>query len=133
MGMFKDLKGMVDVARSDELKDMRQMAKAQPRTSMMDTLRMGNAAMGQTLQVKDALTDGVPGTATINSVAATGQMVNQTPILAFDLTVTVPGRPAYQVQHTQMVSPMAMMSFQPGATLPVRVAADDPSSVFLGV
>ncbi len=31
MGMFRDLKGTIDVARSDELKDMRQMAQARPR------------------------------------------------------------------------------------------------------
>ncbi|MGI8579883.1 MAG: hypothetical protein ACR2K9_04980 [Solirubrobacteraceae bacterium] len=132
MGIFKDFKGMVDVARSDELKDMRRMAEAQPRTSMMDALKTGTAALSQANDMKGALTDGVAGTARINSVAPTGQMINQTPVLAFNLTVTVPGQPAYDVDHTQRVSPMAIAGFQPGVTMAARVAADDPSSIFLG-
>lgn len=31
-----------------------------------------------------------------------------------------------------MISPVVMGSFQPGATTSVRVAVDDPSSMFLG-
>lgn len=132
MGMFRDLKGMVGVARSDELKEMRQMAAAQPRTSMMGALRAGNAAMSQATKAQGALNDGIAGQATINSVEATGTLINHTPVLAFDLTVSVPGREPYQVAHTQMISPVAIHAFQPGVTMPVRVAAEDPSSVFLG-
>lgn len=132
MGIFKDFKGMVDVARSDELKDVRRMAEATPRTSLMGALKTGTAALSQVDIAKAALTDGIAGTAQINAVAPTGQMVNQTPVLAFNLTVTVPGRPAYDVDHTQMVSPIAIAGFQPGVTMAARVAADDPNSIFLG-
>jgi hypothetical protein len=82
--------------------------------------------------MKGALTDGIAGEATINSVEMTGTMVNQSPVLAFNLTITLPGRPAYQTDHSQMVSPVQIPGLQAGATVPVRVAADDPSSIFLG-
>lgn len=132
MGMFTDLKGMVDVARSDELKDMRRMAAAQPKTSMMGALRTGTAAMHQVQGMQAALTDGVAGQARIDAIAPTSQVINNMPVVAFDLTVTLPGQPAYQVKHSQMISPVVMAGFQPGAMLPIRVATDDPSSMVLG-
>ena len=45
MGMFKDMKDMVGVVRSDELKDLKRKADAQPKTSMMDGLKAANQAM----------------------------------------------------------------------------------------
>ena len=140
MGMFKDLKGMVDVARSDELKDMRRMAQAQPKMSMMDGLKAGTkrsttagtAAMHQVSGMQGALADGVAGEARIDAIAPTAQHINGMPVVAFELTITLPGRAGYQARHTQMISPVVMANFQPGATMPVRVAADDPTSMFLG-
>lgn len=132
MGMFKDLKGMVDVARSDELKDMRRMAQAQPKMSMMDGLKAGTAAMHQVSGMQGALADGVAGEARIDAIAPTAQHINGMPVVAFELTITLPGRAAYQARHTQMISPVVMANFQPGATMPVRVATDDPTSMFLG-
>ncbi len=45
MGMFKDMKDMVGVVRSDELKELKRKADAQPKTSMMDGLKAANQAM----------------------------------------------------------------------------------------
>ena len=45
MGMFKDMKDMVGVVRSDELKDLKRKADAQPKTSMLDGIKAANQAM----------------------------------------------------------------------------------------
>ncbi len=132
MGMFKDMKDMVGVARSDELKELRQTAKAMPRTSMMDALRTGNAALAEATKAQALYTSGVPGTATIESVTDTGTMLNQNPVCEFQLTVSVAGRQPYSVAHRQMVPMMMMASYQPGAAMPVRVDPADPATLVFG-
>lgn len=132
MGTFRSFKDMINVARSDELKDMRQMAAAQPKTSMMDAMRQGTAAMGQATEMQGIAATGVAGQATIHSTAMTGTMIGHTPVVAFDVTVELPGRPGYRVEHSQMLSPLLMAQYTPGATVPVRVSVDDPSSIVLG-
>jgi hypothetical protein len=131
MGMFRDFKGMVDVARSDELKEMKKLAAAQPKRSMMDGMRAATTAMHQANGAQAAAEDGIAGQATINSIASTGTMVNNSLLIAFDLTVSVPGGEPYRVEHTQLISPLAMPRYQAGATMPVHVAPGDPDSVFL--
>jgi len=132
MGMFKSMKDMVDVARSDELKEARQAAQAMPKTSMMDALRTGNAAMQQGTEAQKLLTNGLQGEATVVSIADTGTLLNNSPVIGFELDVTVQGRASYRVAHQQMVPAMMLASYQPGATLPVRVDPDDSSKLAFG-
>ena len=132
MGMFKDMKDMVNVARSDELKEMRQTAKAMPRTSMMDAMREGNAALQQATSAQALYTSGLQGQATIEGLTDTGTVLNHNPICEFQLTVTVPGRAPYPVTHQQMVPAVMLASYQPGTTMQVRVDPDDPSKLVFG-
>lgn len=72
------------------------------------------------------------GTATIDAVRDTGVTVGDDPTLEFDLSVSVEGAAAYGVTHRQTISRIAIPSFQPGATVPVRVDPADPVSLMIG-
>ena len=44
MGMFRDMKDAFGVIRSDELKELKRKADAQPKPSMMEGIRAANGA-----------------------------------------------------------------------------------------
>ena len=145
MGMFRQTKEAFQVLRSDELKEMKRKADAQPKASMMDGIRMANQAMDQVpawqqqgadMQAMAAGTaayaNGVAGNATVNSISDTGTMINNAPVMELDLTVTVPGREPYQVKHRQLVSLSAIPNFQPGKMFPVHVDHQDPNKIVVG-
>ena len=77
------------------------------------------------------MTNGIVGQARIDQVTDTGTTVNDNPQVRFNLTVNVPGRDPYPMMLTQVVSRIAIGSFQPGATVPVRVSPDDPQSLII--
>jgi hypothetical protein len=145
MGMFKQTKEAFQVLRSDELKDLKRKADAQPKTSMMDGIRLANEAMDNVpvwQQQGDELmamagnastyTGGVAGNATVNSISDTGTMINNAPVMELDLTVAVPGREPYQVKHRQLVALSAIPNFQPGKMFPVHVDQGDPNKIVIG-
>ncbi len=145
MGMFRDMGDAFKVLRSDELKDLKRKADAQPRASMMDGIRMANQAMDQVpvwqQQGADAMAminsggayaTGIAGNATVTAIADTGTMVNNAPVMELDLTVNVPGREPYQVKHRQLVALSAIPNFQPGKMFPVHVDQRDPSKIVIG-
>ena len=146
MGMFKDMGDAFKVLRSDELKDLKRKADAQPKVSMMDGIKMANQAMDQvpvwqqqgamagglTAGVSNTYASGIAGTATVNSLSETGTMLNNAPVMEIDLTVQVPGREPYNVKHRQLVAYAAMGNFQPGKTFPVHVDQQDPTKIVIG-
>jgi len=148
MGMFKDIGDGFKVLRSDELKDLKRKADAQPKVSMMDGLKLANQAMDQAqvwqqqgmeaqamgVGMPGAATyaSGIPGSATVNGLSDTGTMVNNAPVMEIDMTVTVPGRDPYPVKHRQLVAFAAMGNFQPGKVFPVHVDQNDPSKLVIG-
>ncbi len=145
MGMFRDMKDAFGVLRSDELKELKRKADAQPRPSMMEGIRAANEAMDQAQMLQQGgagmmdptgaaalYGSGLAGSATIDAVSDTGMFVNQAPVLALDMTVTIPGREPYRTTHKQLVSHAALARFQPGAVMPVRVSADDPNQLMIG-
>lgn len=146
MGMFKDMGDAFKVLRSDELKDLKRKADAQPKVSMMDGLKLANQAMDQvpvwqqqgamaqglTNGVANTYASGIAGMATVNALSDTGTMLNNSPVMEIDLTVQVPGREPYNVKHRQLVAFAAMGNFQPGKTLPVHVDQQDPSKIVIG-
>jgi hypothetical protein len=77
------------------------------------------------------MASGIPGQARIDQVSDTGVTVNDNPQVQFNLTVTIPGRDPYPATLTQVVSRIAIGSFQPGATVPVRVSPDDPRTLMI--
>ncbi len=142
MGMFKDMKEAIGVVRSDELKELKKKADAQPKRSMMDGIRAANEAMdnipqweqqgAEAMQMAQNYGNGVAGNATVKAISDTGTMVNNAPVMELDMTVTVPGREPYDVKHRQLVALSAIPNFQPGKTFPVHVDQQDPTKLTIG-
>ena len=142
MGMFKDMKEAFGVIRSDELKDLKKKADAQPKTSMMDGIRAANEAMDNVPMWQEQAANmqgaagvyatGVAGNATVTSINDTGTFVNNAPVMELDLQVSVPGKEPYQVKHRQLVAHSAIPNFQPGKTFPVHVDQQDPTKLTIG-
>jgi len=144
MGLFRDMKDMVQTVRSDELKELKKKTAAQPRISMLEGVKMANqaydhaSAMQQQWQVADpsafggVYATGLQGTATVNAIGETGVVMNDAPVCELDHTVSVPGREPYQVKHRQLIALSALARFQPGSTFSVRVDQNDPTKLVIG-
>ena len=147
MGMFRDMKDAIGVVRSDELKDLKRKADAQPKTSMMDGIKMANQAMDQATEFQaangaqaganpfanaTAYSQTTPGSATVTAIQDTGTRINESPVVELDLMVTVEGREPYPVKHRQVISPVVMANFQPGSVITVRVDPADQSKIIIG-
>jgi hypothetical protein len=77
------------------------------------------------------LASGIVGHARIDQIADSGVSVNDNPQVQFALTVMIPGRDPYPATLTQVVSRIAIGSFQPGASVPVRVSPEDPQTLII--
>ena len=149
MGMFRDMKDMIGVVRSDELKDLKRKADAQPKTSMMDGIKAANQAMDTATEYQamagaggvagadpfanaNAYSQTTPGSATVTAISDTGTRINESPVVELDLMVTVAGREPYPVKHRQLIAHSALANFQPGKTFSVRVDQNDPTKLIIG-
>jgi hypothetical protein len=122
MGFFGDIHKLSKQAKEI---DKNWDAGAQARDGI-ERMRAANAQMEQMTQ---AMTDGMPASAQVVSVGATTGMLNMDPILPIELLVQQDGAPPRPVTVTAAVPMAFLYRAQPGATLPVRVSASDPSSV----
>lgn len=77
------------------------------------------------------IASGIAGQARIDQITDTGMTVNENPQVQFELTITIPDRDPYAAELTQVVSRIAIGSFQPGATLAVRVSPEDPQTLMI--
>lgn len=150
MGMFRSLKDVAQTVRSDELKELKKKADAQPKVSMLEGVKMANQAYDQAMVMQQqggqiqgmyggdmtalghTAAGGVMGTADITAIRDTGTMINDAPVCELDLMVTVPGREPYAVTHRQLLAHSAIPRFQPGASFSVRVDANDPTKLVIG-
>jgi hypothetical protein len=145
MGMFRQTKEAFQVLKSDELKDLKRKADAQPKASMMEGVKMANQAMDQVpvwqqqgaeaMQMANgaaAYGSGLAGNATVTAISDTGTMINNAPVMELDLTVAVPGREPYPVKHRQLIALSAIPNFQPGKMFPVHVDHQDPNKLMIG-
>jgi hypothetical protein len=133
MGFFKDLnelKKTGDAMRPPEHSGMMGGFRA-----MRDGVATANQMVGGLAaeQQKTAMlmASGVVGQARIDQISDTGTTINDNPQVQFALTVTIPGREPYSASLTQVVSRIAIGSFQPGATVPVRVSPEDPQILMI--
>jgi len=103
---------------------------------MKEGVAQANEMMGdvaaQQQKAQMLMASGIVGEATIDAVNDTGVTVNENPQIELALTVTVPGKEPYRATLTQVVSRLAIASFQPGSTVPVRVSPDDPQVLMIG-
>ncbi|HWT95322.1 MAG TPA: hypothetical protein VN238_20165 [Solirubrobacteraceae bacterium] len=77
------------------------------------------------------LATGRQGTATVTAIRDTGVTVNDNPQVELDLDVAVEGMPVFPVTHRQVISRLALGSFQPGASVPVRVDPQQPRTLII--
>jgi hypothetical protein len=148
MGMFKDMKDMVGVVRSDELKELKKKADAQPKVSMLDGVKMANQAMDQAQEMQAAMasqglsanpmanmaamSQGIQGNATVKGTTDTGQKLGDASVYDVELEVQIPNEAPYAVVHRQAIALAAMGNWQAGKVWPVRVDPSDRSKVIIG-
>ena len=120
MGMFKDMR------------DLKKMSKDFERPSMKEGLAQAKEAVAgvqeQQALAQELANDGVTGQGTIKQLEATGTEINHQPEMKIDLSLDS----GQDVSVTQPVSPAMIGSMQPGATIPVTYAKDDPSKLMIG-
>ena len=133
MGFFKDvrdLKQQAEDLRPPEHRGMMGGFRAmRDGVSTANQMLAGMAADQQ--KTAELMSNGMPGQAVINTIADTGTTVNENPQVQFNLTVSLPGQAPYPATLTQIVSRVAIGSFQPGATVPVRVSPNDPQTLMI--
>ena len=133
MGLFKDMHNLQKQAKEmvpPEYRGVRGGIR-----QMKDGVAQANQVLGSiqadAQQSQHLMTNGRQGTATIMSVRQTGMFVNENPQVELSLQVTVEGLPAYAATVRQVIAQIAIPSYQPGSTVPVRVDPHDPSSVIV--
>jgi hypothetical protein len=133
MGMFKDLRNLQKQAEQMVPPEHRGLGGA------MRMAKEGIPQMTQTLaemqgdaqKAQHLYANGRPGTARIDAVRDTGITINENPTVEFDLAVSIDGAEPYAVTHRQSISRITIGSFQPGATVPVKVDPADPQSLII--
>ncbi|MHB8059864.1 MAG: DUF3592 domain-containing protein [Gaiellaceae bacterium] len=134
MGFLKDVRNLQKQAK-DMTPPEHRGVKGGFR-AMKDGVAQANEMLGdvaaQQQKAQMLMTTGIVGTATVDAVNDTGVTINENPQVEFILDVTVPGKDPYKASFTQVVSRLAIASYQPGATVPVRVSPDDPQVLMIG-
>jgi hypothetical protein len=72
---------------------------------------------------------GTPGEARIVSVGQTGMLINNNPVIEFDLEVTLPGMAPYRTTTRSTVPMIALPRVMPGAQLPIKADPSEPSKI----
>jgi len=90
---------------------------------------LGVRAGGKAADTERVLSGGLDGTATIVGLTQTGLYVNEQPQIKMDLQVACEGRAPYAATHKEIVPLMLLSKVENGATLPVKVSANDPNDV----
>jgi hypothetical protein len=101
-------------------KQMREMVEDTP------------AMMAETTRAAAIATTGVDATATVTEATETGAMIDMEPLVEMSLTV-IPASdlPPYPATLTQPINAMALPRVGVGATLNVKVDAEDPQSIWI--
>lgn len=103
---------------------------------ILGAVGVGLIAFGFRSQAKADATDrvldtGIPGQATITSLAQTGMFLNQNPQVEMSLMVTVPGRAPYAATRKEFIPLIMLGRLSSGMPLAVRVDPADPSNVVI--
>lgn len=127
MGFFKSMRDLQK--QGDEInKNWDVGAQLENAQAQMQTAQ---EAMAQQTAAANAALTGVDATATIVAVRQGHGMVNYQPMLEIDLTVVPAGGLPYPVTVTQVTPQIHLAQAQPGASVHVKVAPDDPASVWI--
>jgi hypothetical protein len=134
MGFLKDIRDLQQQAEAMTPPEHRGMVGGL--RAMRDGVAQANQLLGEVAadqhKAQYLMANGRHGSATIQAIRDTGVTINDNPTVEFDLAVTIDDAVAYGVTHKQTISRVAIPSFQPGATVPVRVDPMDPHSLIIG-
>jgi hypothetical protein len=83
-------------------------------------------AAGKKLRIQQ---HGTPGEAKVVSLGQTGMVVNNNPVVEFDLEVTLPGMAPYRTTTRATVPMVALPRVMPGARLPIKADPSEPSKI----
>ena len=84
-------------------------------------------------QAKELHATGMSAEAKILEIADTGWTVNDDPVVSFLLEIYPSEQPPYQARTKLVISRVHIPQYQPGAIVPVRIDAKDPSRVSLDI
>lgn len=133
MGFFKDIRQLQKTAEAMTPPEYRGLGGGM--RQMRDGVAQANQMLGglaaEAQKAQTLMATGRQGTATIRALHDTGTTVNDNPVVELDLEVAVDGLQPYSVRHRQTIARLAVPSFQPGLTVPVRVDAHDPQSLIV--
>jgi len=127
MGFFKSMNDLHKQAKEID----KDFHPGQMMADGMERMKSAQAMMAQQTQAANAALNGLDGQATVVAVRQTPTMVNFQPMVEIDLTVLGAGRPPYPVTVTQVVDQVSLARLQPGASVAVKIDANDPNSVFV--
>ena len=131
MGLFDKMKGAMDQAQAG----MAQQGGMQGMGGMPDmqsAMQSRGALESQAHEQNRILSVGQAGSALIRSHVDTGENVAGNPVWIFDLQITPEGGAAYDVQHREIVSSVAMGSYGDGTTMACRIDPADPQKIAFG-
>jgi hypothetical protein len=133
MGFFKDIKNLQDTAK--EMTPPQHRGVLGGFRAMKDGVAQANQVLGgianEGQKAQHLMQSGRVGSATISAVRQTGTFVNNNPECEIDLQVSLDGGAPYAVTHRQVLAMVALPSFQPGASVPVRVDPNDANSLII--
>jgi hypothetical protein len=134
MGFLKDIRNLQKQAEAMTPPEHRGMMGGF--RAMRDGVAQANQMLGDVqaegAKAQHLMVNGRAGSATITAIRDTGMTINDNPTVELELAVTVDGADPYAVTHRQTISRIAIPSFQPGATVPVRVDPADRQSLIVG-
>lgn len=127
MGFFKSV--------SDLNKQSKEIQKNfDPGQQMQDgmaRMKEANEMMAAQTQAANLAVGGRDGEASITAASQTGAMVNFQPTMAIELTVFPDGGAPYPAQVTQLVEQPFLAKAAPGQQVKVKIAQDDPSTIWI--
>ncbi len=136
MGMFKDLKKLSDQGKEVQKAQGKKTGMLGMMKDMPDQLHQATEAIDDAMKLQAdmaaqqaLLSTGTAGTATIKGFTDTGVQVNFNPQIVFDVSVEVPGQPAYDAKISAGVPAMQAPLVQPGCKIGVKVDPADPNLI----
>ena len=134
MGFLKDISNLQKQAKAMTPPEHRGAAGGF--RAMRDGVAQANDVLGSlaadSQKAQHLMVNGRVGSATITAIRDTGMTINDNPTVELDLSVTLDDAAPYAVTHRQTISRIAIPSFQPGTTVPVRVDPANHSSLLIG-
>jgi len=134
MGFLKDIRNLQKQAEAMTPPEHRGVMGGfrQMRDGVAQANEMLGSMQAEGQKAQHLMANGQVASATITAVRDTGVTINDNPTVELDLAVSVNGAEPYAVTHRQTISRIAIPSFQPGATVPVRVDPSDRTSLMIG-